>query len=92
MTRKASRPVRQLRPLNLPKVIRVWADEAGLPAALEWKGRRIRVQAIQECWRIDDEWWRSPVSRRYVRLLLDGGAMVTVYHDLEEGRWYTQDG
>jgi hypothetical protein len=48
------------------------------------------VTAVQEVWRIDDEWWREPISRRYYRLLLEQGSLCTIYHDLLHDSWYEQ--
>ena len=50
-----------------------------------------RVASILEEWRIDDEWWRTPISRRYVTLVLENGRTVTIYEDLVEGGWYRQN-
>jgi hypothetical protein len=50
---------------------------------------RLAVAAVQDRWRIDDEWWRTrPVSRLYYSLLLEDGRTVTVYRDLVSGRWF----
>jgi len=50
-----------------------------------------QVAAIQSRWRIDDEWWRDrPVSRLYYALLLEDGAVVTVFQDLEDNTWWQQ--
>lgn len=51
-----------------------------------------RVVAVREWWRIDDEWWRSPVSRAYVALVVEGGRPLTLYRDLAEGGWYVHRG
>ena len=49
------------------------------------------VSAIQDCWRIDDEWWREhAVSRMYYALLLDDGSLLSVYHDLLANTWHEQ--
>jgi hypothetical protein len=48
------------------------------------------VTAIGETWRIDDEWWRTEISRQYYLLELEGGVRTTVFHDLVTGAWYTQ--
>jgi hypothetical protein len=49
------------------------------------------VAAVQDGWRIDDEWWRErPIARLYYRLLLDNGQPLTVYHDLYTSTWYEQ--
>ena len=54
------------------------------------RGRRLAVVAIQEVWRIDDEWWREPISRRYYLLLLEHGIVCTIYQDLMNDAWYEQ--
>ena len=80
----------QLRSLNVPRPIRVLLNQDGHPAVLLDGPRRARVEAIQDLWRIDDEWWRVPISRLYYRLVLDGGRLRTVYHDLLTDAWYAQ--
>jgi hypothetical protein len=52
----------------------------------------MEVDTVLEEWRIDDEWWRVPMSRRYLCLLLRGGRRITVFQDLQEGFWYMQEG
>ena len=34
------------------------------------------VEAIIEIWHVDDEWWREPISRRCVEVILEGGKHV----------------
>jgi hypothetical protein len=48
------------------------------------------VEEILEIWRIDDEWWRRPISRRYVEVVLEGGGHVVLFEDLETGDWFCQ--
>jgi len=48
------------------------------------------VAAVIEVWRVDDEWWRQPISRRYVEVVLEGGRHVVLYEDLNTGDWYIQ--
>jgi hypothetical protein len=49
------------------------------------------VVSVQDRWRIDDEWWRDrPVARMYYALRLEGGRVVTLYHDLEGDAWWEQ--
>jgi len=87
---EATRPYR-LRPLNQPRPIRVEADESGEPQAVVLGRERLAVAAVQDCWRIDDEWWRErSVSRLYYLLLLEDGQVVTVYQDLIGLRWARQ--
>lgn len=51
-----------------------------------WK----RVVAVRDRWRVDDEWWRAPISRRYFELLLEDGGLLVVYHDAVAGEWFQQ--
>lgn len=79
-----------LRPLATPRSLRVRADDRGRPLAV-WSGRRwSHVEAIRESWRIDDEWWRDPVSREYHVVVLEGGRVATIYRDLWGSGWYRQ--
>ncbi len=82
----------KLRPLNRPRSVRVEADLAGVPVRMEINGRWEEVGTILDRWRIDDEWWRAPVSRVYFSLVLTDGAHLTLYQDLIEDRWYRQSG
>ena len=78
------------KPLNTPEQIRVEEDASGLPLAVRLK-RRQRITAIEDKWRIDDEWWRKePVSRLYYNVLLADGQRLVLYKDLISGEWYRQ--
>jgi hypothetical protein len=79
----------QLRPLNPPRQITV-EERKGMPVALISSNRRYRVERIQDVWCIDDEWWREPITRRYFQIVLDTGALRTIYHDLVQDSWYEQ--
>jgi hypothetical protein len=48
------------------------------------------VEAILESWRIDDEWWRQPISRAYMEVLLVRGKRVMLFQDLFTGLWFIQ--
>jgi len=53
--------------------------------------RKQTVAAIEDRWRIDDEWWRrEPVSRLYYAIVLQSGQRLVVYKDLTAGRWFRQ--
>jgi len=81
----------QLQPLNQPKPIKVKADTNGYPTSV-YPGRWLKVDCVEEVWRIDDEWWREvPVSRLYFRLLVSNGRKITVFHDLVANRWCWQE-
>jgi len=41
-------------------------------------------------WRIDDEWWRQPIVRRYVEVILEGGGRVVLFEDPTTGEWWMQ--
>ena len=43
----------------------------------------------QKIWRIDDEWWRSPISRLYYQVVLENGRVMTLYRDLTDECWYS---
>ncbi|HYM14914.1 MAG TPA: hypothetical protein VEZ14_05105 [Dehalococcoidia bacterium] len=55
------------------------------------EGELRAVAAVQDRWRIDDEWWReAPIARMYYELRLEGDRVATVYRDLAEGSWWLQ--
>lgn len=65
-------------------------DLHGTPVAVRRQRRWVGVAAERERWRIDDEWWRRPVSRMYHVVALDDGTLLTLYRDETDGRWYRQ--
>lgn len=46
------------------------------------------VVRVANQWVVDSDWWRLPVRRHYMRLLLGGGECVEVYRDLGDGTWH----
>jgi hypothetical protein len=89
---RAAARAHRLRPLNQPRPIDVEADESGEPQAVVLGRERLAVAAVQDRWRIDDEWWRQrPVSRLYFSLLLEDGQVVDIYRDLITSRWSQQN-
>lgn len=79
----------QLRPLNAPKPISVMAGR-GEPLAFHEGGEMVAVESVQDCWMVDDEWWRDPIRRRYFRVLTKRGAVRTLYHDAVRDGWFEQ--
>lgn len=79
---------RRLRRLDAPRDIRVKADPEGRPLRVARARRVLAVDQILESWRIDDEWWRSPISRRYHTVVLEDGAHLTMYQELQAGGWF----
>jgi len=53
-------------------------------------GRQARVVRVLDIWLVEDEWWRVPLARRYLRLLLSDGRPLTVFEDRINGGWYLQ--
>jgi len=81
------------RAVNLPEPVRVREDASGLPLSLQGKGWALRgkITAVDDCWRIDDEWWRTgPVSRLYCSVRVASGNRLVLYRDLLTGEWYKQ--
>ncbi len=92
MVANSRTPVRthRLRPLNLPRAVSVDLNEDGLPVAITRDGKCKEVEQIGEIWRVDDEWWRDPITRRYVETILEGGRRVVVYENQLTGEWFEQ--
>jgi hypothetical protein len=79
------------RPVNAPEPVRVEEDAAGFPVAVGAKRRRQAVAAVEDRWRLDDEWWRrEPVTRLYYSVRLASGHRLVLYKDLITGDWYEQ--
>jgi hypothetical protein len=79
-----------VKPVNLPEPVQVETTSSGLPAAVRTPRREV-IKAIEDRWRIDDEWWRSEeVSRMYYAVLLPAGQKIVIYQDLITSQWYRQ--
>jgi hypothetical protein len=79
-----------IKPVNLPEPLQVEESPTGLPVAVRRK-RRQSIIAIEDCWRIDDEWWRSePVSRLYYAVILASGQRMVLSKNLIDNSWYRQ--
>lgn len=76
--------------MNEPKPVAVACDTQGVPIWVSRRDKRLRVLGVQNVWRIDDEWWRQPIARRYFVLHLAGGRLLSVFQDLTSGQWYEQ--
>lgn len=92
MVTSARTPVRvdRLRALNVPRAIAVETSAAHLPVTIGTGADTQYVDTVLETWRIDDEWWRRPITRRYVEVVLDSGAHVILFEDLTTGTWFAQ--
>lgn len=81
----------RVRPLNLPRPIQVMRDElSGLPRILHERNSSREIARVQDSWQVDDEWWREPISRRYLQVMLRDGALRTIFHDRIANCWFAQ--
>ena len=92
MVTPARAPVRvdRLRALNVPRATAVETSAAGMPVTIGTDADAQWVDTVLEVWRIDDEWWRTRIARRYVEVVLDSGAHVVLFEDLTTGTWFAQ--
>ncbi|RIK45681.1 MAG: hypothetical protein DCC58_05690 [Chloroflexi bacterium] len=74
----------------MPQPVTVEENGVGLPCVVITSDQRLAVEEIIDIWRIDDEWWREPLLRRYFLVVLEGGALRTLFQDLLSGQWYEQ--
>lgn len=91
-----------LSPLGLPRPVEVRLGADGEPRSLRrWRrraapGSLLAIRRVEEVWRIAEEWWReAPLARTYYRVLVEGGAAFTLFHDDAQppgDGWYEQRG
>ena len=82
-----------IKPLNAPTQVTVNADERGMPSSVSVRGKMNKVVAIEDMWKINDEWWRGPdkeIERVYFHTRLSDGRPVTLFHDLAADGWFRQ--
>ena len=76
------------KPLNMPEALFVEEDPSGSPVRVKLKQRH-SIVTVEDCWRIDDEWWRSEsISRIYYAVILDSGRRLVLCKDLINQHWY----
>lgn len=68
--------------------IDVDVDAHGLPCRLRWDGSSEQVEVCNR-WRIEEAWWRRPVSRDYYKLS-GSGLLALVYLDRVDGTWHLE--
>ena len=69
--------------------------ERGQNTALVSDGAWVKVDEIENLWKVNDEWWRGPdeeIARLYYVLRLANSQQLTVYLDLIINSWYRQAG
>jgi hypothetical protein len=72
----------------MPAAVEASAD--GAPHAVVWRGVYRGVAVIHDSWRIDDEWWRDEIARRYYLVELADGRRLTLYRDIRRDAWFAQ--
>ena len=91
----------RLRALNVPQRADVEVGPDGAPVRFGLRivdcGLRIdeertslTIAAVRETWRIDDEWWRAPIVRRYYEVVVAGGGRMILFEDLVTKEWFWQ--
>ncbi len=91
----------RLRALNVPQRVQVELDVGGSPAKIDMRSAEcgvrnsdvrepVTIEVVRETWRIDDEWWREPITRTYYEVLLHGGARLVLFMDLVTQEWFVQ--
>jgi hypothetical protein len=68
--------------------IEVDLDPHGQPARLRWEGGSVPVEVCNR-WRVDEAWWRRPVSRDYYKLA-GTRLLALVYLDRVDGTWHLE--
>jgi len=96
-TPRSPRNASSLSPVGLPQPVSVTLDADGVPVTvtrLAHRGHRpqpVRVESVEEVWRVAEAWWReAPQRRTYYRLLLADGRLLTLFHDGRRDTWHEQ--
>jgi hypothetical protein len=74
----------------LESTLEVRTDEGGRPVAIQTGQGWGRVAEVVNTWRVETDWWRTPVGRDYVRCLLLDGECIDLYRDLVTGEWHRE--
>ncbi|MFQ5551603.1 MAG: hypothetical protein ACE5FJ_10250 [Gemmatimonadales bacterium] len=75
----------------MPRPISVELDNKQLPVRIvDDRGGKREVVRVLEVWRVDDEWWRSKIARRYIEAIMDNGSRITLFEDQISGQWFEQ--
>ncbi len=76
--------------LEPARPVRVRLDGQGAPTHLESAAGWQPVTRVLNRWRIDCDWWRTPVSREYWRVLLDEDLALECYRDRSTAEWFVE--
>jgi hypothetical protein len=63
-------------------------DALGQPCLLRWPGGSEQGEVCNR-WRVEEAWWRRPVSRDYYKLV-GRSLLALVYQDRLDGSWHLE--
>lgn len=63
-------------------------ERTGALRALRMRDGWRAIVRVANQWVVETDWWRAPVRRHYVRLLLGKDECVELYRDLDTGVWH----
>ena len=82
--------------LEEPLPLQIELNERGEPAHMRFVGagpcacpRGCPVLEVCSRWRVDDDWWRVPISRMYYKLRTPT-SLIELYQDLNSGEWFLE--
>jgi|RifCSP16_2_1023846.scaffolds.fasta_scaffold801924_1 hypothetical protein len=76
--------------LRINEPINITAKDHGyFPKSFLWRGRRHRVEAVEQCWTVAKRDWLGRVEKHCFRVRTDESTFV-VYHDLSRNAWYIE--
>jgi hypothetical protein len=67
--------------------VSVRTGTGGAVTAVRLDGRWEEIDRVAARWRVETDWWRTPVRRDYWRCLLHGGDCVEICRDHSSDRW-----
>ena len=62
-------------------------------SAIRSDGKWMSVIAIEDYWKINDEWWRGEeleIERLYFDVVIENNQRITIFHDLVRNTWSRQ--
>jgi hypothetical protein len=68
--------------------IEVELDGEGRLTAIDWNGRRERVEVCNR-WRVEETWWRDPIARDYFKVVGERW-LALVFRDRLDGTWHLE--
>jgi hypothetical protein len=71
-------------------LIQVELDGAEQPLLFVWRKYSYLIDQITNNWRVDTEWWSTPISREYFEVITRSGLWVVIYRDRLTDTWFMQ--